>query len=66
MWKPIETAPTDGTHILVSRFPYDGGRAPTKIAWKHLRNAKRPGWRIGLNKMLRYVPTHWHPLPADI
>lgn len=66
MWKLIATAPMDGTHILVSRFPYTGERAPTKIAWKHANNKKRPGWRIGFSKTIRYEPTHWAPLPSDL
>lgn len=66
MWKTIETAPMDGTHILVTRFPYTGHRAPTKIAWKFENNKRRVGWRIAVNKFLRYEPTHWAPLPADI
>jgi hypothetical protein len=50
-WQPIETAPQDGTDVLV--FDPTSPKAP-KIAldWYH----KEEGW---LGK-----PTHWRPLPA--
>lgn len=73
-WQPIETAPKDGTPILVC-----GGRdecaeettdkvaailmlSPARVAWV------RAGWLITLAECgcvsVRYkAPTHWQPLP---
>lgn len=62
-WQPIETAPKDGTRILVTRFPATS-KPPINIAWwseKRLRRGCYP-WRITC-KSLPYDPTHWMPLP---
>lgn len=57
-WKPIETAPKDGTEIvaLVSGVPYI-------VSWTtHGKQHAEPWWRdregYGLTE-----PTHWMPLP---
>lgn len=55
-WLPIETAPKDGTQILIEVHPgiFD------VVCWSD--NA----WREGGNFMrLRKEPTHWRPLPAS-
>ena len=54
-WRPIDTAPRDGTLILV--------------AVKHIEcdvvSFWGAGWRETTNGlMLRDKPTHWQPLPA--
>ena len=56
-WQPIETAPKDGTHIILScKFlPND---------WR----IKIGGWRFDKNNWQLFggswTPTHWMPLPA--
>ncbi len=57
-WQPIETAPKDGTHILVWR-PDEGDR-------KHKAHAGICYWRKNCwYTSRRYQqPTHWKPLPA--
>ena len=55
-WQPIETAPTDGTLILV----YISGKgivmAEKNGAW---------GWRSYPGRYsMAMPPTHWQPLPA--
>ena len=55
-WLPIETAPKDGTQILIEIHPgiFD------VVCWSG------DAWREGGNFMrLRKEPTHWHPLPAS-
>ena len=53
-WMPIDTAPRDGTEILVAR-----GRQAGVAFWRHDR------WNLG-GVMYFDKPTHWQPisLPA--
>lgn len=54
-WRPIETAPTNGTYIIVAK--------PGMPAWE--ARMGRRGWyclRFGFSKA--HSPTHWMPLPA--
>ena len=60
-WKTIETAPKDGEHILVTRFPATT-KSPMKIAWWGKLKSKKV-WKIGNKTELRWSPTHWMPLP---
>lgn len=55
-WQPIETAPTDGTHILVF--------APGVEDLRHIicSCSYHPDGGFCVDE-LRY-PTHWMPLPA--
>ena len=59
-WQPIETAPKDGSRLLVTRAPFTG-KAPYKIVWWSSSTPK--GWRWRLSKLVRFNPTHWMPLP---
>lgn len=70
-WHPIETAPKDGTPVLVSNAERDGawiayycpvytsGYRPEN-PWSSLMLNTR--WHK--NKWASYVPTHWMPIPA--
>ena len=54
-WQPIETAPKDGTEVLVYAPPYAGlGDIICRAAWHD-----DAGWCVD---ELREV-THWQPLP---
>ena len=53
-WKPIETAPKDGTRVLVL---HEEGFAV--VAFKR-RTAWRVTWRF---EKLHGRPTHWMPIP---
>ena len=69
-WQPIETAPKDGTPVLV--YPPTWAKAIASIAkWNKDEYAKkpRPYWRrvddYGKVTISRdNPPTHWMPLPA--
>lgn len=61
-WQPIETAPKDGTAILLACATWAhtvhlGRPVPIKVGgW----NAEAGGWQIfGAS----WRPTHWQPLP---
>lgn len=54
-WQPIETAPKDGTSLLIA------GR----FGWRGDWNVKIGHWRENYGFMygLSFVPSHWMPLP---
>ncbi len=68
-WQPIETAPRDGTHILVYPPTWYGEFA--SIAYWHSELSGRctePYWKRtdALNRIIMCLenpPTHWMPLP---
>lgn len=58
-WLPIETAPKDGTAVLVSE-----GRFCSCVEW----NEEFDWWAVDDNKLGPFrlrgaAPTHWQPLP---
>lgn len=61
MWKPINTAPKDGTLILVCTENY---YFPETASWRTYHpNAKgKPSWRSN-NMGTKLEPTHWMELP---
>lgn len=60
-WQPIETAPKDGTPILVA-CPYSSGVAVENVRWIDRPRAR--GWRFhNYGPALGVQPTHWMPLP---
>jgi len=73
-WLPIETAPKDGTHVLV----YGPNWMPAHVAvtwWclsllagKKSELSRVPQvvdyWTSGKGFRLDFEPTHWMPLPA--
>lgn len=65
-WQPIETAPKDGTDILLGYYPtwpgLDLGKGSCEVAfWHGIKNT----WcgRVLLNADGHFSPTHWMPLP---
>lgn len=60
MWKPIETAPRDGTHVLA--YPVLFGVACV-VSWHGAGNAGY--WRLPMtDQPTPYLPTHWMPVPS--
>lgn len=54
-WRPIESAPRDGTHIFV----------PMKFIGADVVAYDLGAWRETTNMLrLKDEPTHWQPLPA--
>ena len=62
-WKPIETAPQDGTQLLICDA--DG---VVREAWFYLCTGIAAGWYLAnthpVNLAREVLPTHWMPLPA--
>ena len=69
LWRPIETAPKDGTEILVY-CPRLGVCGPAKWDVNKFAKTPRPFWshwgeRIwGVTWVRSDQPTHWMPLPG--
>lgn len=58
-WMPIETAPKDGTRVLL----YRGGFAESMaVAWFSCMEFNDDCW-IPMNGSVFPEPTHWMPLP---
>lgn len=57
-WQPIESAPTDGTHVLAGKWIIDRGEPwfVQGVTWYSQT------WKWGGNEPAN--PTHWMPLPA--
>jgi hypothetical protein len=67
-WRPIETAPKDGSHILACRMPIGirvtvNTNPPTVVHW--FDDPNDPGFYTSVNAVAPeypYNPTHWQPL----
>lgn len=65
-WQPIETAPKDGTHILVYGDYYGGSRRYVAF-WEVAADIYGDQWSCGAPDEQGFYdyaePTHWQPLP---
>ena len=64
-WKPIESAPRDGTRVLVFAPLKTSGKAskrlsPNPVVVAHFMD--RWGW-LSIPSQFSLLPTHWMPLP---
>jgi hypothetical protein len=59
-WKPIETAPKDGTRVL--GFAGSGSKAIAIVSWWNATNFAAGVWVNDRDQL--FGPTHWMPLPA--
>ena len=57
MWQKIETAPRDGTEVLVLIRP-----KLIRLGWYFVRSSRTQGWCDESSRSIK--PTHWMPLPA--
>jgi hypothetical protein len=55
-WKPIETAPKDGTWILIAAKDLH----PCDAQWA--KDENQEGW-VDIGGFFSTQPTHWQPLP---
>jgi hypothetical protein len=64
-WQPIETAPKDGTAILVRvpNYAYDSSETMTVVRWRHECWELTRGGSYAEDHDLNATPTHWMPLP---
>jgi len=62
-WQPIETAPTDGSLILLwgRYWSDDQGEFKTPLIGQWAGNARR--WEAVMATWFGVRPTHWMPLP---
>lgn len=60
-WQPIETAPRDGTEVLVTGLEY--GRGPGR--WMHVAAYAVDVWIVAVDppQQRLHEPTHWMPKP---
>ncbi len=62
-WQPIETAPKDGTEILIGRFDEDGSEWYATAEWWVRSWAFMWAKNIDHPVLIDFEPTHWRPLP---
>jgi hypothetical protein len=74
-WQPIETAPKDGTIVVLTRFADNNALDQFAMQWAHIqRNGLFPG-KVGMwtapngsftwnDDDPLYAPTHWMPSPG--
>lgn len=79
-WQPIETAPKDGTDILITAFRdnglgeiYQEGGRPDVACWIETSKRAEDGAEINwatrgtrLRSSKSFSPTHWCPLPPPV
>lgn len=61
-WQPIETAPMDGTELLLSG-PSWNGMKPDEPPYFAVGLWQSGAWREGEDGSRLWSPTHWMPLP---
>ena len=73
-WQPIETAPKDGTQILVCWINYKGEGRQSVVRWTDEYGGEGHRWLIGMSlpkdeqrgvalQLVKRHPTHWQPIP---
>ncbi|WP_392352975.1 hypothetical protein V8F63_09505 [Brevundimonas sp. LF-1] len=57
-WRPIETAPRDGTEVIAMI-----ARKRIRLAWYFKPSSRTEGWLDENGRSIK--PTHWLPLPPE-
>jgi hypothetical protein len=60
-WKTIESAPKDGTPVLVHRVGETPFPNPIVVKW----DERAWMWRLTYSESRIREPTHWAPLPSS-
>ena len=65
-WKTMDSAPKDGTDVLLHGPSVSWKRPPVVAGWFGEPETDQPGWYSydEPEELLRFSPTHWMPLPA--
>ena len=65
-WQPIETAPKDGTNILLCKAPFTAlvGRFDDDLGWVDFDEDEDALREVWIEEGTEYEPTHWMPLPS--
>ena len=64
-WQPIETAPDDGTDVLVCvthNMPDGEWETIQWVDWQRSPRVRWPNYAARID--IPFPPTHWMPLPA--
>ena len=62
-WQPIETAPKDGTKVLLWQAGNPSGEWPFMASWETSRSHPNGGiWAIYIEGQALRDPTHWMPI----
>ncbi len=67
-WRPLDTAPKDGTRVLLY-LPKPLGKTHIVIGHWQTRNDEAPRWSLELDSAHQEMPpepSHWMPLPSPI
>ncbi len=62
-WQPIETAPKDGSEVLLFVPSASFGRNVMSAVWDNDNGGCDASWVVLEGYIGEYNPTHWMPLP---
>ena len=64
-WQPIDTAPKDGTSVLLCVAPFKPlvGRFDRRLGWVDFDEDEDSLRSLWIEEGTDYEPTHWMPLP---
>jgi hypothetical protein len=63
-WRTIESAPKDGTHVLLGYFHHEGVKGSQLVAFWHSTHKKWCNTHMLFEAEGPFSPSHWKPLDA--